>query len=574
VPAVKTTSSDERQRDSGFDFQEYLRTLWRKKYFILIPVVLSACVAVIGVRFIAPVYESSALIRMENKNYLSEDLAKLVTVQERREVLDKETLARIEAEVHSSFFLDDLITRLGIADNPQLIASAKADRQTKYPDMTADELVRRALQEVLTPKIKVTLKGPGIFRIACYDNRPETCYLFADAVTDLFVESQHKRQLKGLQLASEFSDEQLAVYKERLERSEGELEETRNRLTELALRGNPVGETSKEYAEEFGGESNLRYAETRERELDVTVTELGNTVNRIQSRLVGLLGQIPSGGRLWEDSELKKIEASVTAHRETQLLLELGAKGVTTKDLENKQTLIDQTEQQLQHQLTLLVDARFPEIKPDHRPLVVEYFYQTALWRSYQNQRAKLQTYISEFKSKVDAAPRLEAEVEKLQAQVAADRELYNSFLRARTASQVSEAVQNTDLGITTEVVEKPNRPFYPVRPNKRDIILLAVIFGASFGFAGLLVAEYTDTSFRTVEEIEHKLGLRVLGTIPQVDPQVQSTWGKARARKQIIIWSATLTVVIVVSLVGFFYYGKAVQKQAIHVNTSAVTGK
>jgi len=398
--------------------------------------------------------------------------------------------------------------------------------------------------------------------------------MLADAVTDLFVEAQLKKQLRGLQIASEFSDEQLTVYKERLERTERTLEETRNRLTSLALRGNPVGETSKEYAEEFGGESNLRYAETLLSELDVTVAELENTVGRIEGRLVELLGELPKGDRLREQSEIRTLEASITAHRETQLLLELGSKGVTTADLENKQALINQTVQQLQHELTLAVDARFPEIQRDYRPLVVEYFYQIALWRSFERKRSKLEAYIATFKAKIDAAPKLEAEVEKLQTQVATDRELYNSFLRARTASQVSEAVQNTDLGITTEVVEKPNRPFYPVRPNRRDIVLLAVIFGASFGLAGLVISEYTDTSFRTVQEVEAKLGLRVLGTIPQVDPDVQATWGKSKARKQVVIWSAILAIVIVVALVGFVYYGKVVQKQAITIDTTSMTGK
>jgi uncharacterized protein involved in exopolysaccharide biosynthesis len=574
VSTTNRISENPQESGSGFDFQEYLRTLWRKKYFILVPVVLSVCVAVIGVRFIPPVYESFALVRMEDKNYLSGDMAKLLPAQEHREVVDKETLARMEAQVHSSFLIDDLIARLGVAENPQLVAAANEDRESRFPDMSTDELVRRTLQEILIKKIKVTLAGPGIFKIACYDNRPETSYMLADAVTDLFVETQLKKQLRGLQIASEFSDEQLALYKERLERSEQELENTRNRLTALALRGNPVGETSKEYAEEFGGESNLRYAETLKSELDVTVAELGNTVNRLQERLVGLLGEIPKGEPVWQDSEIRTIEASITSHRETQLLLELGAKGVTTTDLENKQTVINQTVQQLQHQLTLVVDAKYPQIRPEYRPLVVEYFYQIALWRSFEKKRARLESYISDFKEKIDAAPRLEAEVEKLKAQVDADRDLYNSFLRARSASQVSEGVQSTDLGITTEVVEKPVRPFFPVRPNRRDIVLLALIFGASFGLAGLLISEYTDTSFRTVQEIETKLGLRVLGTIPQVDPQVQTSWGKTRARKQMALWSAIFAFVIVLSLVGFVYYGKVVQKKAIHIDTSAVSGK
>jgi hypothetical protein len=46
---------------------------------------------------------------------------------------------------------------------------------------------------------------------------------------------------------------------------------------------------------------------------------------------------------------------------------------------------------------------------------------------------------------------------------------------------------------------------------------LLAFLAGPLLGFGAIILAEYLDNSLRTVEEIEHELGLPVLGTIPRL---------------------------------------------------------
>jgi hypothetical protein len=189
------------------------------------------------------------------------------------------------------------------------------------------------------------------------------------------------------------------------------------------------------------------------------------------------------------------------------------------------------------------------------------------VWRSYQAKRTKLVSHIAEFKQKLALVPELETERQKLEEEVRTNRELYNSFLRARTAAQISEAAQNTELGETIEVLQEPMRPLAPVRPNKVNIVLLAVIFGASLGLGAILVSEYTDTSFRTVEDIESKLELRVLGTVPVIVSDAE--WTKTNNRRRVAIWLTTSVLVVVLSLAGFYYYGKKTDKGAIQIYVS-----
>ena len=570
---MREISQDKTAKGSSSDLSQYVRVLQRKKYFVMVPTVLAGIVATVGVFLVSPVYESSSVILMENPRYLGEEMNRLVTVPGQgsveRPVLDKDVLAQTAAAIKSPGFLDQLITNLGVADNPVLVTKAREDKKTLHPDMTVNELVHQKLREILSNKIQVTLSGPGMYRIACFDSDPETSYLLATSVTDLFLESKRLKYLRGLRGASEFTAEQLSIYKSRLEQVELEADKIRNRITDLTLQKNPVGKGS---AGDFAGESNLRLAEALKDQLDIQVREVENVVTRTEEHLVGVLGHVPAGSGVRQDPDVKKMWDGLVSHQETELLLELRPMGVTAEDLTAKREEIRQAENALQRRLVELVDLQFSDVGREYRPLIVEYFYQMALWRSLQGKLAKLALYISGFKEQLNVVPLLETELAKVENEVSTNREIYNSLLKARTSAQVSEAAPATGLAETIDVLERPVRPLSPVKPKKTAVVLLALIFGVGLGVAGVVVSEYTDTSFRTVEEIETRLGLRVLGTIPLIE--TSADWNKAARKKQMLVWFVTSLVVIVVSLAGFYYYGKIANRQATHVNVSQTSHK
>jgi uncharacterized protein involved in exopolysaccharide biosynthesis len=563
---VKVRQENQQTREPAAGFSEYLRVLWRKRYFVLIPLALSGVISIVGVRFLKPVYMSSSVILMEDKSYLNEEVASLVSVEERRAAIDEETLLKLTGQVTSSVFLDELIDQLGLSSNPAVIAAAERDRDEKYPHVSTAELVRRRLRSLISHKIEVTLTGPGMFRIACYDYDTEACYKLADAVANLIVETNQRKRLEGLKRASEFSDEQLRIYKTRLEESEARLEELQGRITKLAVESNLVGESSR-YGEEVGGESNLRAAETLKEQLDIRVNELDAVVSRTRERLVGLVGRVPDDDRMRSDPEVRKIALNLNSLRETQLRLSLASRGGRSEDLTRNEQAVELAESNLRRRLAVVADAAFPDVDADLRPLTVEYHLQRAILRSYESQRSRLVAYIDSFKQKLDVTPQLESQVEKLTEEVKTNRELYQTFLKAKTSAQVSEAAESTNLGPTIEIMERASRPLVPVKPDKTNIILLALIFGGAIGAAGIVVSEYADASFRTVEDIETVLELKVLGAVPLVDGRAR--WDQVKEKRQRWIWVGAAIVVVIGSLAGFYVYGRVAEKQAIQVDTT-----
>ncbi len=108
---------------------------------------------------------------------------------------------------------------------------------------------------------------------------------------------------------------------------------------------------------------------------------------------------------------------------------------------------------------------------------------------------------------------------DKAEREVDIQREILNA-LRARVAQQGIEIeVPRTPV----EVVDAAEQPSRPVSPNLFLNILLSLLIGLGAGVGLAYFIEYLDTSVKTVDDVEHYLGLPVLGVIPQkVRPLVE----------------------------------------------------
>ncbi|PKG37345.1 GumC family protein [Psychromonas sp. Urea-02u-13] len=101
----------------------------------------------------------------------------------------------------------------------------------------------------------------------------------------------------------------------------------------------------------------------------------------------------------------------------------------------------------------------------------------------------------------------------KLKREVDANRNLYETFL-----TRYKEMAITTDLEVQqARIIDAAEIPLIPAKPNKKLLVILA--FVASFGFAVVLtfVLDALNDSFRTAQEVESKLGMRLLGLLPLI---------------------------------------------------------
>jgi uncharacterized protein involved in exopolysaccharide biosynthesis len=463
---------------------------------------------------------------------------------------DDEVGAQLEADLLGSAFLDELIRSVGMDRDPDLIELAEYQRQNLYPGVTTDDLVMRRLRNFLQRHISLHREGPSMWRISYADANPEAAYVIADAITRLYIERKRRLAMQDIQEVSQFSEEQLAIYKERLDRSVRELERFQEQMASRGTEANPVTQ------------SNIALAEKIRTDLDFTIRNAETTQQRIRERLVSVLGGVPSGERIFSDPEIRKLESNLAARREAELLADLSATA-TPAPLSESDDIVE-SQQAIQHHLGTLVAEKLSDVPLDYRPLVVEYFYQQIQVNAYRQKLSRLETYNRAFRSQVQLAPQQDTELSRLRQEVEHNREVYNRFRATQTSTQISEAAQSTDIGATVALVEAASRPLEPVRPNKVKILALAFVLGAGIGASGLLLTEFSDTSFRSVEDVEKQLGLKVLGTVPRFE---KTRWFHDSARKRAIIWTITCVIATGAALAAFYLFGKTTREQLIELD-------
>jgi uncharacterized protein involved in exopolysaccharide biosynthesis len=548
-------------QEAGFKLNlgEYFRVLWRKKYFLIVPLLISVVVSNIGVRFLVPEYESSTVIRIGSMaSGPNTEVDRFFQADGRRRSRDAEVGMQLEADVLGSAFLDDLIRRLGMDRDADLIRSADNQRRALYPGVTTDELVMRRLRNFLKRRISIDREGPSLYRIAYADANPEACYVIADAISRLYIENQKEQQLRSLTEVSKFSEDQLAIAKARLDRSERELAAFQQQQASLGATTNPVTQ------------SNSALAERLRKDLNLSISSAEATLERIRRPMADQLNRVPGGDRIWTDPELRKLIADLKSRRQSEVLFELAggpAGGASTAP--EDAGLLAASQQSVQRRLGLLVADRFPDVPIDYRPLVVEYFYQQAEIDALREKRDTLERYIDAFRRDVQLAPQQATELTRLLQEVEKNRDHYNTFLKAQETTRISEEAANTNLGTTVFLVEAANRPLAPVRPDKIRILILAFVLGSAIGAGGLLLTEFTDSSFRSVEEVEKTLGLKVLGTVPRFE---KTRWFHDSTRRRAIIWSVTVAVLVGLCISAFYFYGKSMRESLIDLNISHET--
>ena len=551
---------EQQQDDQGFHLNlgEYGRVVWRKKYFLLIPLIISVVVSNVGVRFLVPIYEAGTTIRVDNSASASRELERFVQA-EGRGARDAETLSRMEADLQGSAFLDALIRQLRMDQDEALLADSQRRAAALGPNVSANEMMYRRLRGFLKRQISVEREGMSLFSIKYADTNPEACYVIADAITRLYIDLQRRSRIEGLQDVSDFSEEQLAVYKERLDRSERALADFQRTMAQRTAVANPVNE------------GNIGMAQTLEKDLEVTIGTTESTVERIRARLVSLIGTTPSPENIFNTAEARRLWNTLSSRRDTKLLRELGGGNQASADPamagDDDAAVLD-AQQAVQRYINAAVRTEFADVSVDYRPLIAEYFYQQVELESLKQKQRSLDTYITSFREHVALEPQMQAELTRLQQDVEHNRTLYNTFQSSRTTTQISEAVQSTELGENITVVESATMPLKPVRPNRIKILALAVMFGLVVGASGLLLTEFVDSSFRSVDEVEKQLGLKVLGTVPRFDEH--GRWQGENTRKRAVMWAVTSVLVLGIALSGFYFYGKSAREQHIDLQVTS----
>lgn len=480
--------------------------LLRRRWVLLIPF-LSASAAgfIIGhPKVLKPIYQCSSTLMLEYPQTLSGALAKFVP-----SASIAEQLSRLQNQIQSASFLKKVIVGTGMDKDPSFKEWAKRNR-ARYPDLTEEELVDLRLMKLLRQSIRMTSPQVNIFRIAVEDQIPERARLISSTLTRAVIEANESARLDLLRSTHDFSLEQLALYKTKLADSEERLEDARQRIAAQQNRPSVVSDANRDEAWSLLQKSESE-VQNLESEYNLASDSLAVTRPRLQVILLSLqdTGWLAEAVRGQEALEKKYLELTLRPSPQGE-----DAQSVAIQQARDMESIRGRG-------LRMLASG-YPDLDVKDREVVIG---SLLVWirRSLTSFRAEfLRDRLEEHQSRVVSQPEYELEVRRIQEEVETNRALYNAFVQQIAAAEISEAFESTSMGGRITVLEPPQRPLKPVRPNRRALLILSVLVGMAAGLGGVFFLEQHDPTLRDVGHVESSTGLTVLGTLPPMKDLVQ----------------------------------------------------
>nr|WP_297456503.1 polysaccharide biosynthesis tyrosine autokinase [uncultured Halomonas sp.] len=129
--------------------------------------------------------------------------------------------------------------------------------------------------------------------------------------------------------------------------------------------------------------------------------------------------------------------------------------------------------------------------------------------------KAQLQNERANLESQIDSLPETQQEILRLQRDVSVTQEIYVQLLNKVQEMQIAEASTVGNVRVLDEAQVFPQ----PVSPNKKLIVVLAILLGGMFAMGLVLLRAILNRGIETSDQLE-QLGLPVYATVPLSEEQ------------------------------------------------------
>lgn len=142
--------------------------------------------------------------------------------------------------------------------------------------------------------------------------------------------------------------------------------------------------------------------------------------------------------------------------------------------------------------------------------------YETNI-RQLRNELASLPAEIAKYQRWLEATPVREAEWNALTRDYNELRKNYDELVARNLQAQSTETLERKQKGSKFKIIDPARLPDKPYKPNFLKLFMATVVAGLGLGFAGTLLLDFMDTSFKDAGEIEKYVGVPVICAITYI---------------------------------------------------------
>ncbi len=504
-----------------FNIQDYLRIGLRRKWYIIIPIVIGVLASVGVYKYLPKVYRATTLILVQPQSVPENYVRSTITdsVANRLNTISQEILSRTR--------LERVIQEFNL-----------------YPDLRKNvplEVVVETMRAAIEVKVQEQRRerSQNSFSISFEGKEPGTVMVVTNKLASLFIEENLKVRESQAEGTSEFLSKELVSMEEQLKRRDQDIRNFKERS---------MGQLPQQL------DANLRILERLQDQLKTTNENIRAAEDRsvlFQNQLEQLRvrdrfstprgsrgsgGTIPgelSSGRGVDDplvvqyNNLKRELANAQSkYKETHpdvadLKRKIANLEPKVKELLEKQAA-ERKDRERSHQEKIVEEELPPPIlDPNTERLMTQYSeqYNNALLEA---KRAREETkYLKEqiilYQRRIEDTPRREQELVLLTRDYDLLKTNYQSLLDKKIQAQMAENLERKQQGEQFKILDPARVPENPIKPDRNRILLIGAVIGLMAGFGLAWFRESLDRSFHTVSDVESFLEIPVLATIPNL---------------------------------------------------------
>ena len=474
---------------------DFMRIAWKRRWYILIPLVIVASTTAVVAMFLPNRYRASTSI--------------LVIPQ------------RVPEDFVQSTVTADLGERLNIISQ-QILSRTRLERIIQEFNLYERERARLIMEDVvggmrqdITLQVSTPRRGrdqASSFSIGFESSDPRTAMRVTERLGSLFVQENIEDRALLADQTNQFLQGQLEEARRRLLEHERKLQEFRQRNN---------GQLPDQV------QSNLQMMQSSQVQLATAI----ESVNRDRDRLAVLeraLAEAPptvtivpaapiaEGAPGTAAQQLERAKGQLAAlllrlkpehpdiGRAKRIIVELEANA----EAEALAQPLSQTSPSPAVLRDRAAQARIESARAEIQEL------RTRI-ESGKREAARLQASIGAFTGRVQAAPALEAQLTELTRDYQTLQEGYTSLLRKSEDSKMAVNLERRQIGEQFKVIDGARLPERPISPDRVRINLFGLLGGLGLGLALVALLEYRDSSFKSDDDIVTTLALPVLAVIP-----------------------------------------------------------
>jgi succinoglycan biosynthesis transport protein ExoP len=492
--------------DDRNTLERHWRVIWRRKWVIVLTVFATTLAVIGGSYLITPVYEASATLHVKEPmpSVLGGDLvgAGLSAISTKEEINTQIEILK------SRSLLEGVIAAEGLVD-----------RYAVDRELGAEQRLQEALKKLRKDMSVSNIANTRLIRIAVRSEDAVLAGEITNSISRAFIERDLQSKSSEANAVLSFVSQQVEQVSQRLENAEEEL---------LA------------YKQQYGigvldEETKLRVNLLAQLESSLQQVSVDRAV--LGTRIAAVLDQIGLGaanhGALTDASRSPAVVRSQDRLTEAQVEL-ARLEETSSTDSQRASELkaqIDSLEREIKEQIAASMgSAESTAVDATMQIQLAEYESKDVILAA---QEGALRNLMAAHEAAINKLPAREINLVRLERARRINDDLYAALMKAKNEAQIEAASQLGNI----DIVDPAVAPLDPVRPNRKDSLIVGLVVSLILGIGLAFLLEGLDYRVKSEEEVRKLLGgVPILGLIPRLEVRGNGRRGKGGNRERLTL--------------------------------------